>query len=45
MLVTYCLEKGVRPRQVRNTPEMLADFQKVIQSQGIEIHWPNTEPS
>ena len=43
MLATYCLEKGVKPRQVRNTPEMLADFQKVLQSQGIEIHWPQTE--
>ena len=44
MLATYCLEKGVKPRQVRNTPEMLADFQKVLQAQGIEIHWPQTEP-
>ena len=44
MLAAYCLEKRVKPRQVRNTPEMLADFQKVLQSQGIEIHWPQTEP-
>jgi len=44
MLATYCLEKGVKPRQVRNTPDMLADFQKVLQAQGIEIHWPQTEP-
>jgi hypothetical protein len=44
MLAAYCLEKQVKPRQVRNTPAMLADFQKVIQSQGVEIHWPQTEP-
>jgi len=44
MLATYCLEKGVKPRQVRNTPETLGDFQKVLQSQGVEIHWPQTEP-
>jgi hypothetical protein len=44
MLATYCLEKHAKPRQVRHTPEMLADFQKVIQSQGIEIQWPQTEP-
>ena len=44
MLAAYCLEKGVKPRQVRNTSEMLADFQRVLQWQGIEIHWPQTEP-
>ena len=44
MLAAYCVEKQSMPRQVRNTPNMLADFQKVIQSQGIEIHWPQTEP-
>ena len=44
MLAVYCLEKHAVPRQVRNTQDMLADFQKVIQSQGIEIHWPETEP-
>ena len=44
MLATYCLEKGVKPRQVRNTPEMPAGFQKVIQAQGIGIHCPQTVP-
>ena len=44
MLAAYCLENQVKPRQVRNTPELLGDFQKVIQSQGIEIHWPQTVP-
>lgn len=44
MLTAYCLEKGVKPRQVRNTPEMLEDFQRLIQAQGIEIHWPQTAP-
>jgi hypothetical protein len=44
MLATYCLEKHVRPRQVRNTAELLADFQKVLQLQGVEIQWPHIEP-
>ena len=44
MLAVYCLEKHAVPRQVRNTQDMLTDFQKVIQSQGIETHWPQTEP-
>lgn len=44
MLAAYCLEKHVTPREVRNTLEMLADFQKVIQAQGIEIHWPQMGP-
>jgi hypothetical protein len=44
MLSYYCLERSATPRKVRNTPEMLADFQRIIQEQGIEIHWPHTEP-
>jgi hypothetical protein len=44
LLAAYCLEKGAKPRQVRNTPALLADFQKVVQAQGIEIQWPQTEP-
>jgi len=44
MLVAYCLERRVKPRRVRNTPEMLADFQKMLQAQGIEIQWPQIGP-
>lgn len=38
-LVAYALQKKTIPRAVRNTPELLADFQRMIQQQGVEIAW------
>lgn len=38
-LVAYVLQKKTTPRAVRNTPELLADFQRMIQQQGVEIAW------
>lgn len=40
-LLAYCLEKGVSPRQVRNTSALLAEFQSVLVSRGVEICWPD----
>lgn len=40
ILVAYSLDKRTAPRQVREKPELLEDFQRVIRSQGIETHWP-----
>ncbi|AUD04301.1 FAD-dependent oxidoreductase [Spirosoma pollinicola] len=40
MLVAYSLNKKVIPRAVREKEQHLADFQKMIRSQGIETHWP-----
>ncbi len=40
MLAAYCLEKKATPRQVRNKPALLEDFQRLVQSQGVEIRWP-----
>lgn len=41
-LAAYCLTKGLTPRQVRNTPAHLHDFQDLICSRlGIVIAWPN----
>jgi hypothetical protein len=40
-LAAYCLEKGLRPRQVRNTPAHLDDFQKLLSGTlGFELAWP-----
>jgi hypothetical protein len=44
MLVVFCLEKKVTPRQVRNNGKLLEDFQSLIQMQGIEIDWPRLTP-
>jgi hypothetical protein len=40
MLVAYALRKNVAPRQVRERKELLAEFQELIRSQGLETHWP-----
>ncbi|RYC67110.1 FAD-dependent oxidoreductase [Spirosoma sordidisoli] len=40
-LLAYCLEKGVSPRQVRNTPTLLIDFQAALTRRGIPIEWPD----
>jgi hypothetical protein len=44
MLVAFCLERKITPRQVRNNGKLLEDFQSLIQMQGIEIDWPRLTP-
>ncbi len=44
MLVAFCLERKITPRQVRNNRKLLEDFQSLIQMQGIEIDWPRLTP-
>ncbi len=40
-LAAYCLTKDLAPRQVRNTPALLADFQSVlVNTLGFELAWP-----
>jgi hypothetical protein len=41
-LAAYCLDKGLAPRQVRNTRRHLEDFQRVLGSGlGVVLAWPN----
>ena len=39
MLIVFVQQKKVPPRAVREKPELLAEFQTMIRSQGIETHW------
>jgi hypothetical protein len=39
-LAAYCLQKDLAPRQVRNSPQHLEDFQRVLVGQGFELKWP-----
>lgn len=40
-LAAYCLERDLLPRQVRNTPGHLADFQQLLtRVLGFELRWP-----
>jgi hypothetical protein len=41
-LAAYCLQSNRVPRQVRNNPKELAEFQRLLQNTiGIELAWPN----
>ncbi len=41
-LAAYCLQNKRVPRQVRNNPEYLSEFQHLLQETiGIELAWPN----
>jgi len=40
-LAAFCLDRSTRPRAVRNTPSLLADFQARLDRQGVERHWPD----
>ena len=39
-LAAFCLQRDLRPRAVRNTPAHLADFQRELVRQGVELDWP-----
>jgi len=39
-LAAYCLDKNTAPRAVRNDEKRLADFQRVLAGQGVELAWP-----
>jgi hypothetical protein len=42
-LASFCLTRGLKPRQVRNTPVHLADFQRELQRAGVELDWPRMD--
>jgi hypothetical protein len=39
-LAAFCLGHGLRPRQVRNAPGWLAEFQRLLERQGVVLTWP-----
>lgn len=41
---SYCLEKGMTPRDLRAFPPGLADFQQLLVQEGVELRWPSTRP-
>lgn len=40
VLAAWCLEHKHSPRQVRNSPDKLRNFQGALQQQGVELDWP-----
>jgi hypothetical protein len=43
-LAARALDLGVSPRGIRNDPRRLADFQRGLEAQGIELAWPRVTP-
>ncbi|XEC97389.1 FAD-dependent oxidoreductase [Paenibacillus tarimensis] len=41
-LASFCLEKKLLPRQVRNDKTLLEEFQKLLVREGVELSWPVT---
>ena len=44
LLAAFALTQKKSPRQIRNQKPLLADFQRFVQDQGIEIAWPKLTP-
>ena len=40
LLATLAVQRKILPRAIRETPDLLDDFQRLIQNQGVEIYWP-----
>ncbi|MFC7533869.1 FAD-dependent oxidoreductase [Actinoplanes sp. GCM10030250] len=40
-LAAFCLTRAVSPRAVRNTPELLSEFQNHLSADGVELRWPD----
>ncbi|MFL5342921.1 MAG: FAD-dependent oxidoreductase [Gemmataceae bacterium] len=43
-LAAFCVKRQEPPRQVRNTEKLLADFQAMLRSSGVELDWPRLSP-
>ena len=43
-LAAHAVNKKSTPRQIRNDPKLLAEFQKLLVSQGVELAWPQLTP-
>lgn len=41
---SYCLDRGLLPRDVRNSASELAAYQGVLRTAGIELEWPALRP-
>ena len=40
-LAAFCLDRGLTPRAVRNTPEHLRELQRVLDTRlGFQLEWP-----
>lgn len=40
-LAAHCLETGTIPRAIRASAQRLAEFQRLLEKQGVELRWPD----
>ncbi|HET9646729.1 MAG TPA: FAD-dependent oxidoreductase [Microlunatus sp.] len=40
-LAAFCAQRAVRASQVRSSPGLLADFQRLLESTGVQLRWPD----
>jgi hypothetical protein len=45
VLTAFCLDHGVEPAQVHETPALLAEYQAALTRQGVRLAWPTTLPA
>jgi hypothetical protein len=45
LAAAWSIQRKQTPRQVRNTPAILEEFQRELQRQGVEIRWPDPQRS
>lgn len=43
-LAAFCLDRKEPPRQIRKSSKLLAEFQKRLQEDGVELNWPRLTP-
>jgi hypothetical protein len=43
-LAAFCLARKEPPRQIRKNAKLLAEFQKRLEGDGVELHWPRLTP-
>ncbi|WP_084783632.1 FAD-dependent oxidoreductase [Paenibacillus sp. FJAT-26967] len=41
---SYCIDKGITPRELRNSKAELKQFQQMLVQAGVELEWPATRP-
>ncbi|ALC26192.1 MULTISPECIES: FAD-dependent oxidoreductase [Streptomyces] len=41
LLAAHCVEQQLTPRAVRDTPEHLETFQRLLTAHGVELRWPD----
>jgi hypothetical protein len=44
ILAVFCLDQKRMPREVRNHDKLLAEYQALLQQQGVELSWPRLAP-